>query len=204
MPVFYRDNLKILYIHVPKTGGTAIELFFEANGFRTAYLDRGLNSDNLNPVMYCSPQHMEAAMLSKIFKLSAFDYVFMTIRDPIDRILSEYKHRIGEKLDLPDVNTWVRRLLRRYADEPYMLDNHLRPQADFWVERADVFRQEDGFGSDWIEQISSRIPCQFTTREVRRAMKFDVKAAEQADLSETSVAALRRFYHQDFVLFGYS
>ena len=143
-------------------------------------------------------------MLSKIFKLSAFDYVFMTVRHPIDRFLSEYKHRIGEKLDLPDVNTWVKRLLRRYGDEPYMLDNHIRPQSDFWVERTDVFRQEDGFGSDWIEQLANRIPCQFTAEKVDLAMKFNVKAAERSDLSEASVAALQRFYHRDFTLFGYA
>jgi hypothetical protein len=204
VPVFYRYGIKILYIHIPKTGGTAIEMFFEKNGFGIAYLDRGSNFGNLNPTRRCSPQHMEAAILSKVFRLSSFDYIFMTVRHPITRILSEYKMRVAEKIDLPDVNTWVRRFLRRYGDDPYMMDNHIRPQVDFWVEHADVFRQEDGFGPDWIEQIAGRIPCKLQQRNTEIAMRFDVKAADQSDLSGASAAALRRFYEPDYLLFGYS
>lgn len=65
MPVFYRDKLKILCIHMPKTGCTAIELFFEDNGFNTQYLDRdGPNTVDL--IRNCSPQHMTAETLSKV------------------------------------------------------------------------------------------------------------------------------------------
>jgi hypothetical protein len=203
VPVFYRDGIKILYIHIPKTGGTAIEMFFEQNGFGVAYLDRGGKAGNLNPTRLCSPQHMEAAILAKVFRLSSFDYIFMTVRHPIERILSEYKMRVAEKIDLPDVNMWVRRSLRCYGDNPYMMDNHIRPQVDFWMERADVFKQEDGFGRDWVEQISSRIPCKFEQRNTEIAMRFDVRAAERSDLSNGSNEALRRFYDSDYRLFGY-
>jgi len=204
MPVFFRDGVRVLYIHVPKTGGTAIEMFFENNGFGTAYLDRGGNPGDLNPTRRCSPQHMDAATLARVFRLAAFDHVFMTVRHPIDRILSEYRMRVFERRDLPDVNAWIRQTLRRYDDDPWMMDNHIRPQAEFWLPQADVFRQEDGFGADWIERISGRIPCAFEQRATEVAMKFDVKAAERSDLDAASLDALRRFYDADYRLFGYS
>jgi hypothetical protein len=204
MPVFYRDNLKVLYIHVPKTGGTAIELFFSDNGFSTAYLDRGQSLSTLNPVRCSSPQHMEAAILSKLFKLSSFDYVFMTVRDPIARILSEYKvHIIHLQHNIPDVNAWVRDSLIRYNDDPYMFDNHIRPQTEFWLPGADVFKQEDGFGPGWVEAISRRIAYEFRNRTVEIAMKFAGPDAARENLTEESIASLRRFYRLDYAMFGY-
>ena len=205
MPIFYKDNIKILYVHVPKTGGTAIELFFEENGFKIAYLDRGQGEDRglLNRSRLCSPQHMESAILARLFRFSSFDYIFMTVRHPLGRIISEYKMRASEKRELPEINLWIRRSLRNYNDNPYLLDNHLRPQSEFWVPGCEVFKQEDGFDSAWIDHISRRVSCRFAERKVKVAMKFDIQSAGEADLEGDSIKLLKEFYKTDYMMFGY-
>lgn len=203
MPIFFRDNIRILYIHVPKTGGTAVEFFFAANGFGTAYLDRGNEPGNLNPVRVCSPQHMESAILSRVFRLSAFDYVFMTVRHPLARFVSEYNMRRSEGVALPEINRSVKQLLSRYKDDPYLLDNHIRPQSEFWVPGCDVFKQEDGFGPRWVDSLSRRVQSEFSSRHLETPMKFDSGGASVVDLDEESVALLRAFYREDLNKFAY-
>jgi hypothetical protein len=202
MPVFYRDNITILFIHVPRTGGTSVELFFEKNGFRTAYLDRGQAPETLNHVTTCSPQHMDAAILARIFRLSSFDYVFMTVRDPLKRICSAYKLHAHLDTDITAAGIWIRTRLREYADDPYIVDNHIRPQADFWVPGCDVFRLEDGLDAAWVEKLSQRIGFHFPVSDVDRAMEYTVEPSRLA-LDADCIAAVRNFYRQDYELFGY-
>ena len=48
MPLFTKGDRSVLYIHVPKTGGTSIEHFFLSNGYAAEYLDTG-GAGSLNP-----------------------------------------------------------------------------------------------------------------------------------------------------------
>jgi len=107
MPVFFRGSYRILFIHVPKAGGTSIEAFFEANGFKTAYLDRGGSPESLNAVRRCSPQHMHAALLEALFDPDMFDYVFMTVRHPVRRLLSKVVMELGAAASVTRLEQWI-------------------------------------------------------------------------------------------------
>jgi hypothetical protein len=204
MPVFHRGELKVLYIHVPRTGGTSIELFFEKNGFKTEYLDRGQTSDTLNRVRTCSPQHMDADILKKIFKISAFSYIFMTVRHPLERLLSAYRFRASQEKSIPDLTTWTGTMLRAYADNPYVLDNHIRPQSDFWVHGCEVFRQEIGFGPSWVRKISERLQTDFVESAMDTAMRYPSRPDQETTLGADCAALSRHFYRNDYSLFEYT
>lgn len=92
MPVFQRDGKKVLFLHVPKAGGTSIEEFFKKNDWEISFLDRG-GDLSWNKFMKCSPQHMHAEILEKIFKINSFHAIFITVRHPFERIKSEFKWR---------------------------------------------------------------------------------------------------------------
>ena len=200
MPVFLQDHFRVLYIHVPKTGGTSVEMFFEKNGFDAAFLDRG-GRNSLTPVLKCAPQHMHAAQLREILHLPGFSYRFMTVRHPVTRLVSEYRMRAVVQAHIAPVDEWVAYVLDTYPRNPFMNDNHIRPQSEFWLPDCDVFRQEDGFGPAWAEQIAARIGCTFAVREVDVAMRFD--AAPKVQPSADSMRRIRDFYARDFELFGY-
>lgn len=98
-----------------------------------------------------SPQHLvwadAQAALSR-----APDAVFALVRDPATRMASEHRwqrrHRRGTKLGkllawLP-FSLWLRIMLSVAARNPHAFDNHLRPQADFIPDGAEVFYLEDG------------------------------------------------------------
>ena len=204
MPVLTADGKRILFIHVPKTGGTTVETLMASYGSVTGVsrwrLEGGSNS----------PQHLHAAPLRQLhgkgeqFDEHDFDYVFATVRDPITRIQSEYaflRHRLGGRPELQrfgihpkpakadekpksmPADVFVARVLKAYRKDPYLLDNHIRPQHEFLCFKPEIFRIEDGldavrkrlnhitglsgtFGADGNVGVSERAPDWYLTSRV--------------------------------------
>ncbi len=200
MPLFVHADRAVLYVHIPKTGGTSVESLFTRNGFKADYLDTG-GPGSLNRLRLCPPQHMHAEPLQAILRLAACAYVFATVRHPLARLVSEYRMRMrgrgGERIPLPD---WFDDALRRYGRNPYVYENHLRPQADFIVPGCEVFRLEDGLGDKLLCRIEERVG---TTLARRRFMTAQYTADIEVPAEE--IAAVRpqveAFYARDYAAF---
>jgi hypothetical protein len=203
VPVFFKGSRRVLFIHVPKAGGTSIEAFFEANGFKTAYLDRGGSPESLNPVRRSSPQHMPAALLQALFDPSKFDFVFMTVRHPMRRLASKFAMETMSGGTCEDFGPWLVRMLALVRQNRAAMDNHLRPQADFWLPEAHVFRMEDGFGAAFIDRLECGIGLAFTQRTMRRDMRATVSAPDYAQVDLRIQKDIRNYYDIDFLQFGY-
>ena len=81
------------------------------------------------------------------------DAAFAVVRDPVARMISEYRYqcrdrltgRAGWPLRRLSFSTWLALMLRVAARNPYSHDNHFRPQVAFLPETGvTVFRLEDG------------------------------------------------------------
>ena len=146
MPVMVKDGRSILFIHIPKTAGTAVERSFERAGWTVHYKENRRTHPETFDLLRCPPQHFQASLLTEMFALKKFDYTFLTVREPIARFRSEFMMR-NRKLEEPPtsemVDAWAARVFRRYEINPYMFDNHLRPQVEFLLPGAEVFRLED-------------------------------------------------------------
>ena len=199
MPLFTKADRSALYIHVPKTGGTSIEQFFIANGFAADYLDTG-GTKSLNPFRRCPPQHMHAEQLLAILRPARCGYIFATVREPLGRVISEYRMRARGHAEFPRLPAWLDQSLKRYADEPFILDNHLRPQVQFMIPGCEVFRQEDGFGAELVDRFERQMQTQFE----RRTFAHN-KPPKQVDVPPEDIAAIRRrvrdFYWEDYAAF---
>jgi hypothetical protein len=203
MPVFFNRTKRVLFIHTPKTGGTSIEFFFERNGFKTHYLDRGLGADSLNPVRRSSPQHMHAAVLDMLFDTTKFDFVFMTVRHPLGRLVSQYKMETDTARAIAPFEKWVLQSLAGVISDAAYKDNHLRPQNDFWLPGAAICKLEDGFGEHFVARLEDGIGMKFTERNVGRDMLSHGAAPDFAAVSAPVVDLVRAYYRQDFTRFGY-
>jgi hypothetical protein len=203
MPVFFKGSRRVLFIHVPKAGGTSIEAFFETNGFKTAYLDRGGSPESLNPVRRSSPQHMHAALLQALFDPAKFDYVFMTVRHPIRRLLSKYAMETLSGGTRDALAPWLARIIGLVAADRGAMDNHLRPQADFWLPEANVFKLEDGLGEGFVDRLEAGIGLPFTHRHMRKDMHAGLPLPDYATVSAALDTQIRNYYEIDFQTFGY-
>ena len=203
MPVFFKGSKRILFIHVPKAGGTSIEAFFEANGFKTAYLDRGGSPESLNPVRRSSPQHMTAEILQKLFDPQKFDFVFMTVRHPHRRLISKFAMETASGGTCDAFGPWLACMMQAVAADRGAMDNHLRPQADFWIPESHVFKLEDGFGHAFIERLEAGVSMRFSHRDMPRDMHSGTAAADFATIDTALREQVRHYYDVDFIRFGY-
>lgn len=208
MPVFVADDRRVLFIHVPKTGGTTVERMFRASGWRMRFHATKNSEPEVRPLRRCTPQHFHGALLAEMFALHRFDFRFLVVRHPIARFRSEYLHRARKHgrpaLDAGSVGAWADGAFRRYRDNPYVHDNHLRPQVEFVVPDTEVYRIEDG-----MDHITGAVGRRLGTplhRDVEHGQVNATMAGVPSSAVEISPALeerLRAFYAEDFATFGY-
>lgn len=208
MPIFRKDGKSILFVHVPKCGGSSIEAAFRSSGYESLDLDGKMGRWSANYLRSCTPQHMHADLLERLYRIERFDAVFMLVRDPIARFRSEYVWRNRKKARLsPDaarVSRWTSRALRAYRRNPYAHDNHIRPQYEFLLPQAIVYRFEDGVGTA-LADLNERFDLGVTEDPAPRrsgAIEFGLPSAD-VELTAAVRGRVIDFYRRDFDEFGY-
>ena len=165
MPSLSLPDRFIWFSHCPKAGGTSVErALVDRWGPAVGHLQWGWDlwwrrggwrrADPPN-----SPQHLTWADAVRVLPRVP-DAVFALVRDPVDRLISEYRYQrqarrgtwLGRLLAHLPFSTWAMIMLRVARANPYAFDNHLRPQADFIPDGARVFRLEDGMEpvGEWL------------------------------------------------------
>lgn len=205
MPVYVKDGKAVLHIHVPKTGGTSLTRFFGLNGFTVTYMDTG-GPRSMLKYLRCPPQHMHAELITTLFRPIRFNFIFMTVRDPMARLISEYKMRVRAGQTVLSFAAFVDEKFRKYRDDPYVTENHFRPQAQFWLPGAAVFRQEDRYGDAFVDAAEAALGLTFEQREIEpqntapEGVRTPIAAAE----IEAVRPLVRVFYAIDYMTFGYT
>ncbi len=190
MPLVRLGDKLVFFAHVPKTGGSSIESWLGQAGHVSLRHKAPLEG------MGCTPQHMHAALFEPLFKGAFLDASFAVLRDPVQRLVSEYRYRRGQverkgKRQMPSFEAWVERAFRLYADNPYFLDNHIRPQAEFVSAGMQLFRFEGGLEpvTDWLEELAEvegpelthKLPATGDTVDVPEAMRAKITAFYAVD-----------------------
>ena len=198
MPIFEKNGRYVLFSHVPKAGGTTIEHMFAANGWARHLFDDG-NGSTINPALKCSPQHWHATMLENVCNLSRMAYSFCIVRNPVDRILSEYRWRVKYFGVTKSADEWIPEALAAYAANPFVHDNHIRPQCEFIVAGMRVFRLESGVDAI-VREISSALGIGLAP--LQHAAMQSEGAGISDHISDQTRDAVDRFYRSDLDLWG--
>ncbi|GAA4719413.1 hypothetical protein GCM10023216_05060 [Isoptericola chiayiensis] len=208
MPIYLRDDKSVLFVHVPKTGGSSIETALRRSDFNQYDRDSATGTDQPNWFRRCSPQHIHAERLRETYRIKRFTAVFLVVRDPIARFRSEVAHRARKhRIRFTDesVESWTRTMFAKYQKDPYVLDNHLRPQSEFVLRKAQVYRYEDGLSAALADldkrfdlAIDTEVPHRLNSGERRPGF-----SSSDVPISRGTEALLREFYREDFEAFGY-
>lgn len=212
MPLARINGTLLHFVHVPKTGGSSVNDYLRAKGTLGLY--------SRNPVDWArtTPQHMEAAVHAVMTPPGLADHDFIVLRDPIDRMRSEFKYRVKRatrasgvpqrgqggamRLDLEDgqhfvgtFDAFVRHALARARVEPRFADNHIRPQADFWRPGLKAFLFEEG-----MERVFRWIDAVTGTPALPARPHSNRSPAIEVEMSAETRTILRDAYAVDYAL----
>jgi hypothetical protein len=196
MPIYTINGKNILFIHIPKTGGMAISAELAKVGqlrFDEAIAIGG---------KCVRPRHADAGVLEAIFDPSMFDLVFTVVRNPISRMVSEFKYQSRKSgvhlAGLFGFDRWLSYSLARCRREPSYRDNHFLPQSNFLAFNATVFPYESGLDKP-MQEVSRITGHNFPMFPERKNSSLSIPV----DVSSKSRLAINNFFHEDFKQFGY-
>lgn len=208
-----RDR-KLIFIHVPKTGGTSIEDMLWPHPRRVEDLWMGIGPDGRNAYQTGGLQHLTAQLVKRHVGDALFDacYVFALVRHPVDRIISQFNF-LNNRPDLLrllglDGTRSFSDYLSRIVEVEHV---QWMPQSAFLLDDGgrvmpELFRLEDV--SENFGVLAGKIGL------TRRAMIHSQKSLPE-DVPETWVTQsrdwlssdhlerIRRIYKDDFDLLGY-
>ena len=197
MPFIQHNGKRVLFVHIPKTGGTSLEKYM------ASFSPLRLFSHGVPHVSKCTPQHYRAQDIKSLMGDGFFDYSLAIVRNPYDRIESEYRMRAqiaNEQFfkGLLRFSEWVENFLERQKTERFLLDNHLRPQWEFVSKDVEIFKLEDGLSAPLAavarvlgEEPPADIPHELATR------------GDRVDWDNADRIRVQNHYAKDFETFGY-
>jgi hypothetical protein len=200
MPFVRVRDRNVLFVHIPRTGGTTVEHWMRELG------DLRLFSYSLPHFSKVTPQHLRYADICELLGDGYFDYAFTVVRNPFDRLASEFRLRAkiaakGVWEGVPRFSTWFEKQPEAYSRNPMTLDNHMRPQWEFLSNAVQVFKYEDGL-LPALATVAKELGVPAPATLERKLATGDVEAPVTFDIPDVERAAA--FYARDFELFGYS
>lgn len=200
MPYYKNDNL--LFIHIPKTGGTNIENELKKKSPETlfSYRHKKITEPPHNNV---SLQHQ---LYTTIYKFkNEFDInfdnikIFCVVRNPYDRIISDllYLRLIREDFTSEQVYNIIK---NKYLHSNY-LDNHNIPQYKFITdENINIIKNIKIFKTETLNDSNDQLN-DFIGFDIN--IKKNVSKDYSKYLNLNSIQLINEFYKKDFELFNY-
>jgi len=199
---YYKEK-KMLFIHIPKTGGTMIEHSIKENTPQTLY-SSPTNSLLDFPYNQKSLQHQFYTTIYKFRnKLDVnFDNIkiFSVVRNPYDRIISDLfwfslikKDFTAEQVYNVIKNNYL------YRDD---LDNHNEPQYKFIVdENSELIKNIKIFRTETLNESNDDL-SKFVGFNIN-IRKEGINKDYSNYLNKDSISLINIFYKKDFELFNY-
>jgi len=210
MPYFYRNDggdndVNLLFVHIPKTGGTSFE------NYMSKRYDIPLNHDSLYKQKKGEPTTYQHFTLQSLWKRrQEFGIredglrIIAFVRNPYDRMISELLYlRLMDRNTPPDD---VATIIRRYLNSSSTYDNHKLPQIDFVVDSSGHLW--DGVEIAHLENITeelSRIGFDdFNNWDYANSERKADKSMDYSQyLNDKSIQLINDYYFKDFEAFGY-
>ena len=206
MPIVRIASDLVYYAHVPKCGGTSVEDYLRERFGPLGLLNRKFTAlPKPDRWSATSPQHIDWASLGQMFPPDYFAASFAVVRHPVARAFSAWQFQVQvEKAVSPDLPfaDWLRQQAEFLHKNPYLDDNHLRPQADFMGSDCAIFHLEYGLDAiiPWLDRLAGN---QSGPRAMAHSNRSDTAKTASPAPGSADIALIEEIYAVDFARFGY-
>ncbi len=193
MPLFRHKSRLIHFIHIPKTGGTSIEHSLIKSGAIQALFNR-----KRNKFSKVTMQHLHYEYYKLIIPEDFADWTFAVVRNPYERMISEYKMKIIKiRQSDQSFDSFVQESLERCKLNKQHRDNHIRCQKDFLADYAQIFKIEDGL------ETPLKLACRKLQIRFSGLPKMNIGTDKKIKASKKTLKLIQAFYLDDFEAFKY-
>lgn len=220
MPYFKNDDINLLLIHIPKTGGTSLELYFSKK-YSIELCNKSLfyysqNEFYTNVESYhsmpeyqkiifknISLQHFTFSNIKQLNSILKVDFndlqIITAVRNPYDRIISDlFFFNLITETTTPEQ---VYDVINKYIYSNY-LDNHNIPQYMFLLdENNNMITNLTILRTETL--TSDMIKLGYTDFNVNQNKNRYEKVNYSNYLNNDSINLINKYYEKDFIYFGY-
>ena len=201
MPYYKSANL--LFIHIPKTGGTNIENNIKQIHTQTLYSGE-TNTLLPSPYKKISLQHQFIQTIYKHQETLNVDFtnikMFTVVRNPYARIISDlFWFKLIKPEDNPAVVLNV--MLNKYIFDGKLYDNHVEPQYKFISYKGKLIRNIKIFKCEELNNINDELN-EFLGFKIN-IINNNANKDYSKYLNQNSIALINKIYKKDFELFKY-
>lgn len=206
MPYFKNKDINLLFIHIPKTGGTSIEQYFSTKyNIELNYKSLWTTSDDHKNILgvNSSLQHLTFNEIYKYRDIFNIDFNYLKIitivRNPYERIVSDlFWYKL---IDTNSTKEEVFKVINDYIKSSDY-DNHNIPQYLFIIdENKNVFKNiiifcTNSLNYDMVNNGYLDFDIKYNSNNLE-VNYFDY-------LNRDSIDLINSFYHNDFVIFKFN
>lgn len=214
--IYQRGNRRILFVHIPKTGGTSVRSLLEKNNWQPAEVPP-IPPNRRSEIHGIADSHHRHRSLINLWD-KTWEYEFGLVRNPYDRFVSRTKTTVRdivnslnvEPSNLPAFSDLALRIWEYLITELFGKegigtdDNHWRPQSEFTSLQTRIFKLESQKDEMMNELIEREIISPDSVIEQKNISKDFCSSSEvdwhtRPELHEAFV----NFYRDDFEEFKY-
>ena len=135
MPIFSKiiegKKHQILFVHIPKSGGTTINEFFKFINYKSYFEPNKFFKKQLK----IPPQHYNYKILDSLLNLNKFSFSFTVVRNPFDKLISSYlwslKYSSVFNKKFYSFEEWFDITLSNFKRNENFMANHIIQQVKF-------------------------------------------------------------------------
>jgi hypothetical protein len=210
MPLFFTRKKKILYIHIPKNGGTAISKALSKHGYSYLIQKYPENKNNV------SSMHLTSEEINKILNQNNLnvDFEFTIVRDPYTKLESEYFYQFGSIYRIKEwsiktiyklkyflsFNNFIKKELNIANNNLQYKENHFKPQVKFLTSKTKIYKYENNFTDLKKDLLNYEIDFEIGVKPYTRGRLSKIFRIKW---EKSTIQLVNEFYKDDFDAFGY-
>lgn len=192
---------KVLFIHIPKTGGTSITVSINSL-CETKIIE--------NNKLHLGSHAIFSDLVDLGFNKDDFDYIFAVVRNPYTRMESKYFYDMrnysykpwleaNPNSIMPKFSEWIINGLNTYSKHRKHSSSHFIPQHEFLndpIVGIDVFKFEEGVDTI-LQKVSEKFGIILPLEHRLNTTKFPI------EWTSDCIDAVNKVYETDFIKFNY-